>query len=180
MNTVIAYLAGSDVRLARRLRAWTPPGWIRLWMVASTRLGDGYHWACAILILLLAGRQELPVLGAAAVAAGLANGSIMILKKHVRRYRPAACEPHPAFGRRHSQWFAFDEFSFPSGHALNAFTLAGFMGLYAPLLAPLFALLAVSIGASRIVIGLHFLTDVIVGAGIGLTIGAGVYWAFFL
>ena len=58
MNTVLAYVTDSDLRVARRLRAWLPPSWLRMWMIVSTRLGDGWLWAVTGLGLLAAGEPQ--------------------------------------------------------------------------------------------------------------------------
>jgi undecaprenyl-diphosphatase len=49
------------------------------------------------------------------------------------------------------------------------------LALFFPFLAPALALLAVAIGASRVVLGLHFPSDVWAGAALGTLIGAGAY-----
>jgi undecaprenyl-diphosphatase len=173
MNVVLSLVNASDMRVALSLRAWAPPPWFRLWMRGATRLGDGWFYAVAALGLLLAGRRALPVLAAAALSAAFANSLIVVLKRRFRRSRP--CEAgHPAYGVRPPEYFAFDEFSFPSGHALNAFAVSTVLALQFPLAAPLFALVAASIAASRVVMGLHYLSDVVVGAGIGSAIALAV------
>jgi len=84
--------------------------------------------------------------------------------------RPANC----FFAGVAERW-SFDEFSFPSGHALNAFALAVTVGLAVPALSPLLFFLAASIAASRLVLGVHFLTDVVAGSLIGAVLGAAAF-----
>ena len=48
-----------------------------------------------------------------------------------------------------------------------------------PLLAPAVLVLAASVGASRVVLGLHFLSDVLAGAALGLSIGVLVHGLLF-
>jgi undecaprenyl-diphosphatase len=177
MHAVLTYVTDSDLRLARRLRAWLPPDWVRMWMIVATRLGDGWLWAVTGLGLLAAGAPYRRVLLGAALAAALANGTIVLVKPRLRRARPCERQPQAAFGVVPPDMFAFDEFSFPSGHALNAFTVATLLSLQFPLLAPSLLVTAGSIAASRVVMGLHFLSDVLAGALIGMAIGSGVYWA---
>ena len=176
MHTMLTYVTDSDLRVALRLRSWLPPGWFRLWMIAATRLGDGWLWASAGLGLLLAGEPHRRVLLAAALAAALANATIVLVKPRLRRPRPCELRPQTTFGVAPPDMFAFDEFSFPSGHSLNAFTVATLLGLQFPFLAPSLILAAGSIATSRVVMGLHFLSDVVAGALIGMVIGSGVYW----
>jgi membrane-associated phospholipid phosphatase len=64
--------------------------------------------------------------------------------------------------------------SFPSGHAMSAFAVAGALALLAPRLrVPVLALAAV-IAFSRVYLGVHFWIDVLVGSALGLAIGLGV------
>lgn len=64
--------------------------------------------------------------------------------------------------------------SFPSGHATNAFTVATASGVLWP--ATLWALvpLAVLVAGSRVVLGVHFPSDVGAGALLGLCLGGFV------
>ena len=42
--SMLHWLSTRDHRLMRRVNRWTPPRWMRLWMVAATRGGDGWLW----------------------------------------------------------------------------------------------------------------------------------------
>ncbi len=62
-----------------------------------------------------------------------------------------------------------DKFSFPSGHTAGAFIMAGVLGNFLPmLLIPLF-LWAIVVGLSRIYLGVHYPSDVIAGAVLGIS-----------
>jgi membrane-associated phospholipid phosphatase len=58
--------------------------------------------------------------------------------------------------------------SFPSSHAANAFTLAAVLAGRWRRLAPAFYAFATGVALSRVVLNRHFLTDIVVGAAIGL------------
>lgn len=60
--------------------------------------------------------------------------------------------------------------SFPSGHAASAFTAA--MLLRDSPLAPAYFVLAVLVAASRVYVKMHHVSDVVVGAALGLTMGS--------
>ena len=64
-----------------------------------------------------------------------------------------------------------DPFSFPSGHSMNACSVCMVMALHFPILAPLLALLAASIAASRVVLGMHYVSDVVAGSALGILVG---------
>jgi undecaprenyl-diphosphatase len=68
-----------------------------------------------------------------------------------------------------------DQFSFPSGHSINAFAFAVSIGLFEPSLMCGLILCALSVAISRIILGLHFLSDVVVGSLIGTGLGYGCY-----
>jgi len=58
--------------------------------------------------------------------------------------------------------------SFPSGHATVSFALAFAMGQFAPESAGWFFAFAALISISRVAVGVHYLTDILAGAAVGL------------
>jgi hypothetical protein len=53
--SVLHWVMAGDQRLMRRVNGWTPPQWMRLWMLAATRGGDGWLWYAMALVVVLAG-----------------------------------------------------------------------------------------------------------------------------
>jgi undecaprenyl-diphosphatase len=96
-----------------------------------------------------------------------ASGLFSILIKWLAgRYRPSMLE---------NGFYGFNYFgvgyeftSFPSGHTITGFSLAAAVSILFPRLTIPAFIVAVSIGISRILITSHYLSDVIVGAGIGI------------
>jgi undecaprenyl-diphosphatase len=73
-----------------------------------------------------------------------------------------------------------DKYSFPSGHSITAFAVAFSVGLFYPdLQAPLLAVAAL-IASSRIILGMHFSSDVLAGSLIGVGLGCVSYHFFSL
>jgi len=161
----------NDLRLMRRVHRWRAPRWFRILMILSTRLGDGWVWYALTAILLLFGGP----LRFLAIAAGASAGVVGILlfralKSISRRKRPCEIEPHC--------WASIlppDKYSFPSGHTISAFSVAISVGFFYPELQPCLLGLAFLIAISRIILGMHFLSDVVAG----LAIGVGLGWTSF-
>ncbi|MGE4545321.1 MAG: phosphatase PAP2 family protein [Pedobacter sp.] len=166
------YVTPVEAGLMRRL------GWLRdyPWLTASfkfvSRLGDGPLWgAVGITLLLLGGTPERLAVAAAALAAMAAVGLFSLLKHLIRRPRPferwsdLSCLLPPP-----------DRFSFPSGHTLTAFAMYGSLGSLVPTLVPLLLTSAVLIGLSRVYLGAHYPTDVLVGGLLGTLLGRGIAW----
>ncbi len=144
-------------------------------MLTATRLGDGWLWLGAALLLPASGSHGLLVLLAGAVSAGVANVALVWVKANVRRARPCERAKPGHFDVDPLVWFASDRFSFPSGHALNAFAIGSVIALAFPLAAAPVLVVAASVAASRVVLGLHWLSDVLAGALGGLLIGTAVW-----
>jgi undecaprenyl-diphosphatase len=90
----------------------------------------------------------------------------LVLKKNLKRRRPPAAIP----GFK-SLVTPSDEFSFPSGHTSAAFLFSTLCVLWFGVIAlPLF-IWSVMVGLSRVLLGVHFVTDTIAGALIGASIG---------
>ena len=166
-SSMLNLISRPDHHLMRRVHRWRAPRWVRLWMMIATRSGDGWLWyTLGLLILVCGGPSRLAAVLAAGTASGVGIAIYLTLKKLTNRRRPCALEPHCW-----AKVLPPDQYSFPSGHTINAFAIAVAMGLFYPhLMAPLL-FCAVSIAISRIVLGLHFLSDVVAGAAIGTTLG---------
>lgn len=156
-----------DQRLMRRVNHWRAPKWLRLWMIAATRCGDGWLWgSMAGVVALFGGEHRLEAISASTAAAGVGIGVFMKLKRLIGRKRPCAIEPHCW-----AQLLPPDQFSFPSGHTITAFSVAVPLGMFYPEMQPGLYFCAVSIAASRILLGMHFLSDVVAGALLGGALG---------
>jgi len=166
------FIATRDHRLMRRVHRWRPPRWFRLWMIYATRGGNGWLW-CGLSALILAcgGPTRYAAVAAAGTACLAGVILFLILKKLTGRKRPNTLVPHC--------WATLlppDQFSFPSGHTITAFAFALAVGGFYPLLLGALLFGAFSVATSRIVLGMHFLSDVVVGA----LVGAGLGYASFL
>ncbi len=71
-----------------------------------------------------------------------------------------------------------DQFSFPSGHSMSAFAIAIPLCIFYPDLQAALLVLAFSIAISRVILGMHFVSDVVVGSLLGAGLGYGAYQLF--
>ena len=165
------YIATRDHRLMRRVHRWRPPRWFRRWMILATRGGDGWLWyGFSALVVAFGGSLRYRAVTAAWTACGAGALLFLLLKNLTGRKRPHALEPHC--------WATLlppDQFSFPSGHTITAFAFTLAVGNFYPHLLGGLLFCALSVATSRIVLGMHFLSDVVVGA----IIGAGLGYAGF-
>jgi undecaprenyl-diphosphatase len=144
-------------------------------MITATHLGDGWVWLAAAPLLLAAGARGARALGAGVVCAVIANALLVCVKRRVRRTRPCERVFSPSWDVSPLGWFPSDRFSFPSGHALNAFAIGSVLALAFPLAAPVVLVVATSVAVSRVLLGLHWLSDVLAGALAGCLIGLAVW-----
>jgi undecaprenyl-diphosphatase len=169
LASALTYIDHRDQRLMRRVNRWPAPRWVRIWMICATRGGDGWFWyALGLMILLFGGAARFLAVGSAALAAGVGIVIFLKLKKATGRKRPCALEPHC--------WATLlppDQFSFPSGHTITACAVGVSLSYFYPGLAAglLFCVLCVAV--SRVLLGMHFLSDVLAGALIGTSLAYG-------
>ncbi len=58
-RTVWGFIERRDHRLMRRMNRWRAPRWIRYWMIAATRMGDGWLWyGLGAMLLVYGGPQK--------------------------------------------------------------------------------------------------------------------------
>lgn len=92
---------------------------------------------------------------------------VIAMKFLIRRRRPAG-----TFG---SIYRRTDPHSFPSGHAARAMMLAVLIvGLGPAWLAPLILVWAPLVTLSRVAMDLHYLSDALAGALLGIVVGIGI------
>ena len=168
-SQVQAWVQAGDHRLMHHVNRWRPPRWMRLWMIAATRGGDGWLWyAMGLVVALFGGSERFHALLAAAASVSVGIVLFRNLKRAFGRKRPCALEPHC--------WATLlppDQFSFPSGHTITAFAVTVSLGMFYPAMLPGLFFCAVSVALSRILLGMHFLSDVLAGAALGTALGYG-------
>lgn len=154
------------------------PSWARLFAWCS-RLGDGVWWYCLMGMLPLVHGRDGLVLAATLAVMGLASTLVYKLLKGLTR-RPRPCHVDLAV---HTTVAPLDHFSFPSGHTLHAVGFTVLTVLVQPAWAIVLVPFTVLVALSRLVLGLHWPSDVLAGAAIGgvaatvaWQVGAGAAW----
>jgi len=165
---VLARFDHAEYRLCRGLNGAAGWGWLRGLMRVASRLGDGLLWYAllAALPLLYGPAATKPAL--AMLATGLAGLFIYRrLKSTLVRERPFI--RHPGITQAMPP---LDRYSFPSGHTLHAVSFTWQAVAHFPALGWVLVPAASLIALSRVVLGLHYPTDVIAGAAIGALLAA--------
>lgn len=164
-------LSRPDHGLMRRVNRWSAPRWFRWWMLMATRAGDGWLWgAIGIAVLLSPATARFQAVEAAVTAIAVGVAVFQGTKRIFRRTRPRDIFPH-CWAQIHTR----DVFSFPSGHSTTAFAVALSLGSFFPEILPLLLVIAANIAVSRVIVGMHFLSDVLVGSGLGACIGYAAF-----
>lgn len=132
-----------------------------------SRLGDGWLWYALILALpwLVAdtGMGVALLLATCGISCTLVY---KLLKRWLIRERPFISFPLIDCGIP-----PLDRYSFPSGHTLHAVCFTLLLALTLPGLALLVLPFTLCVAASRVVLGLHYPSDVLAGAIIGSGLG---------
>lgn len=144
----------------------------RRYFAAVSRLGDGVFWYALMgMLLVLDGMAGLRASLHLALTGLVALILYKALKRWTRRPRPFASDV------RIRAWVApLDEFSFPSGHTLHAVAFSLVAMAHYPLLAWLLVPFTASVAASRVMLGLHYPSDVLAATGIGCVLAGVSLW----
>jgi len=165
-----AAIDGLEYRLCRWIHRAGHYRPVRSLFAGVSRLGDGLIWYTLLLILpVAAGKAGL--VAALSMAAGALTGLLIYkaLKAVLVRERPFIS--HPDIDCLTAP---LDRYSFPSGHTLHAVFFAVVASAWFPVLGPALFVFAALVALSRPVLGLHYPTDVAVGALIGWALALAV------
>ncbi|HTU45606.1 MAG TPA: phosphatase PAP2 family protein [Bryobacteraceae bacterium] len=173
-HTMLQFIATGDHKLMRVVNKWPAPKWVRLSAIIATRAGDGWLWyLVGLLVLVFGGDIRFTATASAGSAAVVGIGVFILVKKLSGRKRPCEIEPHC--------WATLlppDRFSFPSGHTITAFAVALGLGEFYPALLAVLLVCALVIATSRILLGMHFLSDVVAGAALGAALALSSHAVF--
>ena len=158
-----------DVTTFHRIVSSRTPGTLVAAARFISRGADGWVYPLVPFIVWLLGYAQAARFSCVLVSAFFIERCVYVVaKRSFKRRRPSNVVPG-----YQSHVVASDEFSFPSGHTSAAFLVVSTLVLfYGPAFAA-FYVWASAVGASRVILGVHFPTDIAVGSlmgsGIALT-----------
>lgn len=160
-------LRAREARWCRRANHYGRRRGIRAVFATISRLGDGVFWyGLMATLVIIDGVDGLRASIHMAATGVVALTLYKVLKRWTRRPRPFAAD------LRIRAWVApLDEYSFPSGHTLHAVSFSIVALAYYPWLAPLLVPFTVGVALSRVILGLHYPSDVLAATGIALLLG---------
>ncbi|MGQ0801045.1 MAG: phosphatase PAP2 family protein [Pseudomarimonas sp.] len=166
MNARSLYQRDADICLA--CNRWGRHARIQPIFATVSRLGDGAIWYWLMTMVVLADGWHGLAASTHMAATGLAALLLYTwLKRYTRRPRPFAEDR-----RIHALARPLDQYSFPSGHTLHAVAFTSVAVSYYPILAWLLVPFSLAVAASRVVLGLHYPSDVIAASVIGSVLAA--------
>jgi undecaprenyl-diphosphatase len=165
-------LLKQDAQLSTSLRFAEQSSLARILAVILAHSGDSWFWLLGLGLVWLWGDQAWKY-RVVVMAAGIVLTAVivMLIKFSVRRRRPE--------GRWGQIYRNTDPHSFPSGHAARVVMLAVLAQVLGPTwFAGALLLWAPLVGLARVVMGVHYLSDVIAGMALGVVMGLAVLQLF--
>ncbi len=165
MKALFEYISHRDIRLLKFINNSWKCRFLDSIMPVMTYLGSFPFMFIFCTVAFLLNRTMLHSMAIKAmISITISTGIGKILKVSVTRLRPFIKIPNLNIKK-----IDIDKYSFPSGHTTAAFSLAVIIALYFPMFGFITLPLASCVGISRIYIGVHYPTDVIMGIFIGCT-----------
>jgi undecaprenyl-diphosphatase len=162
-STFMARVDAAEYNLCRRLNRGASFKFPRRLFQVASRLGDGIIWYILILgVPLLYGPSAIRPAIVMASTGILGVLLYKVLKRVFVRERPFIT--HAAIDLAMPP---LDRYSFPSGHTLHAVSFTWQLTAHFPEMGWFLIPLAALIASSRVVLGLHYPTDVLAGAAMG-------------
>ena len=155
-----------DARTSNRLRVAEQPGLLRNISVFFAHSGDSWFWGLGLILLWVFANEPFWKKWAVVLFGGISVLAVIVmsLKFLIRRRRPE--------GEWGGIYRNTDPHSFPSGHAARAFLIAVLvLGLGPAWLAILLCIWAPLVSLARVLMGVHYVSDITAGMLLGIIVG---------
>ncbi|HBG15167.1 MAG TPA: hypothetical protein DDW93_00175 [Firmicutes bacterium] len=164
MSAYILGLKRFEYKLLSVLNLITEKKFMRSIVLSLTQLGDSI--TPLVLVMFFSMRESTRTIALTLAAAHFCtNIPVQMIKNMVARPRP-----YQTYSNICNKGPALKDYSFPSGHTTSAFTTATTLAYYMPGASLLLYGLAAIVGLTRMLLGVHYPTDVLIGSLIGTLI----------
>jgi undecaprenyl-diphosphatase len=159
----VRWMIGREIAVCALLNRLSRSGPTKKFFVAVSVLGDGGAWYALIVILPLVYGETALGTSIRMALVGMVN---LVLYKTIKSLT-ARARPCAVSGSIILATPPLDQYSFPSGHTMHAVAFSMMATAHQSELAWILVPFTALIAMSRVVLGLHYPTDVVAGALIG-------------
>jgi len=147
---------------------------VQQFFAVISRLGNGIFWYLLMIYLLIVYGWPATVVVTQMLISALVGLLIYkVIKNNTERLRPYMVSDSIKLGTK-----PLDQFSFPSGHTLHAISFSLIVCFYYPGFTMFLLPVTILVAASRVILGLHYPSDVLMGALIGLITSVSIVFIF--
>ncbi|RKD31241.1 phosphatase PAP2 family protein [Thermohalobacter berrensis] len=163
MKNIVKYFSFSDKKLFYIFNGTLKCKLLDIIMPYITKLGGAFFTIVSVLLLIVLGKDKVRIIGFESLTSLTASHLLVqILKRTISRIRP-----YDILKNINTFNITLEDYSFPSGHTTAIFSIAIVLSLNIPSFMIPAIFIATLVGFSRIYLGVHYPSDVVVGIILG-------------